>query len=217
MRNLSGFKSVICLNGNLPGKVFFRIILENNIPIIGADGGANLLYNIGVNPDFIVGDMDSCRDLSKFPKSKIIIIEDQNYTDFEKAIKFLQNKGIENSLVLGINGGEIDHVLNNVNTFIRYAKEFDMWFYDVPSRGESKLGSIVKNDIELTVPKETTISIFSFDDGKLTTEGMVWDIDSEAFSILDKSGARNRARLEKVSISTTGKSLLTIFDHKFRF
>jgi len=215
MKNLSGFKSIICLNGNLPEKAFFRKILEKNIPIIGVDGGANLLHNMSIIPDFIVGDMDSCRDLSKFPKSKIIIIDDQNYTDFEKAIRFAQNHGIDNSLVLGINGGEIDHVINNVNTFVRYAKEFDMWFYDVPNTGESKLGGIIKNDIELSIPKETTISIFSFDDGKVTTEGMVWEIDSKEFSILDKSGARNRARLDKVNISTTGKNLLTIFDHEF--
>ena len=100
--NLNNFKSIICLNGNLPEKSFFKKILEKNIPIIGVDGGAELLYNIGVNPDFIVGDMDSCQDLSKFPKSKIIIIEDQKYTDFEKAIKFIQSEGIGNSLVLGI-------------------------------------------------------------------------------------------------------------------
>jgi len=210
MIKIDNFKSVICLNGNLPSADFFKSVAEALIPIIGVDGGAKRLIEMGVKSDFIIGDMDSF-DINLKQNLNIIVVEDQNYTDFEKAIVFAKDKDFAPSLILGMNGGEIDHILNNITTFIRYSDEFDMWFYDIPNFGNQKMGRATIN-LRCNVPEGSTVSIFSFDEGKVVTQGMVWEIKSENFHVMKKSGARNRAKSEIVEISTDGMKLLTIID-----
>jgi len=211
MLNISNFKSVICLNGNLPSPDFFRSVSSLGISIIAADGAAIKLIDMGVDPNFIVGDMDSFTgNVSEI--TEIIKVEDQNYTDFDKAITFMKERNLAPCLILGINGGEIDHILNNLATFVRYSHEIDIWFYDIPSVGQAKIGKS-SSDLECNVDKGSTISLFSFSNGKITTKGLVWEIDSESFDIIKKSAARNCARSEKVMIRSSDK-ILTIIDAK---
>jgi len=214
VKNLSRFKSLICLNGNLPDKKFFLKAIENGAIIVAADGGANKLCEIGITPDFIVGDMDSHFSEYHLSADKIILREDQDSTDFEKSLNFIQQKQCSPVLILGMSGGEIDHIINNVATFVRYSDSIDMWFYDIPNVGKSKIGRVAKN-LDVLVGEDATVSLFSFDNGMLKTEGMVWEIDSEPFHLMNKSAARNRAKQDRVKISTTEEKLLTIFDGEF--
>lgn len=215
-KRLEEFESIICLDGSIPKADFFVKAKRIGIPIIAADGGTNSLLYMDIVPDFVVGDMDSFKGSSRVPKDNVIFVEDQNYSDFEKAINFVKNNSFKNSLVIGINGGEIDHIINNVNIFMRYSEDFPMWFYDIPSKGNSKIGSVASSgNINLHLDKESMVSLFSFDDGKIKTEGLVWEIDSQSFPIMEKSAARNKTKEEKVNISTTGNRLLAVYSGKF--
>jgi thiamine pyrophosphokinase len=213
MLEINNFKSFICLSGNLPSVDFFRSVINLNIPVIAADGAATKLMNIGVDPTFIIGDMDSFFGKAN-DDTEIIVVEDQNYTDFEKAIMFVKERNLEPCLILGMNGGEIDHILNNIATFVRYSTDVDMWFYDILDLGRAKIGR-ASSRFEYDVNKGSTISLFSFDHGQIVTEGMVWEIDSQPFHIMQKSAARNCAKSEKITISTSGDKVLTIIEANF--
>lgn len=213
MKKIEEFKSVICLDGSIPEAEFFVRIKDAEIPIIAADGATNLLLAMDIVPDFVVGDMDSFNGSKKIPQDKVIVVEDQNYSDFEKAIIFAKENSFDGALVLGMNGGEIDHIINNVNIFMRYSENFPMWFYDIPSKGNSKLGTTALNGIiNLNLVKGSIISLFSFDEGNLKTKGLVWDIECQPFPIMEKSAARNKVKNSKVQITTTDKKVLSICD-----
>ena len=211
MLKLAELEAVICLNGRLPSKEFFSKISEHSIDIVAADGGAYRLLDMQIQPDFIVGDIDSLKDLSSICKTKIHKDSDQYSTDFEKSLFFLKGKGIRRILVLGMNGGEIDHIINNTNTFLRYSDQFDMYFYDEPDFGESKIGRAVNGEMELEIDEGADISLFSFDKGKIKTEGMKWEIEDKSFHVMNSSAARNSSKSKKISISTTGKKLLAVY------
>ena len=51
------FDALICLNGLIPAQELFEQFAA--VPLIAADGAANKLSDIGVGPEFIVGDLDS--------------------------------------------------------------------------------------------------------------------------------------------------------------
>jgi thiamine pyrophosphokinase len=55
------YKSVLCLNGELPKPSFFNKL---NLPIIAADGSANYLAKNDLLPKAIVGDLELVRKLS---------------------------------------------------------------------------------------------------------------------------------------------------------
>ncbi|MCH9753278.1 MAG: thiamine diphosphokinase [Alphaproteobacteria bacterium] len=215
MKKIEEFKCIICLNGSIPDYNFFARVKELKIPVIAVDGAANLLLNIDIIPDFIVGDMDSFKGSKHIPQDRVIVTEDQNYTDFEKTIKFVKEASFGSALVLGMNGGEIDHIINNVNTFVRYSRELSMWFYDIPSKGHSKLGAMsVNGTLDFNLEEGAMVSLFSYDQGKLKTEGLVWEINSKAFPVMEKSAARNKAQNNKVKVMTTQDKVLTIYDGK---
>jgi len=108
---LGTYRSLICLHGALPERDFFSYF---DLPIIATDGAANLLYHHNITADIIIGDWDSV-GVPIDERVKKIIIKDQSFSDFQKALKFSQDNHLSSSIVLGINGGYIDHILNNIS------------------------------------------------------------------------------------------------------
>ncbi len=211
MIKLENFEAVICLKGSLPGKNFFDRSESSEVTVIAADGGARRLMEMNVIPDFIVGDMDSLKGYEGICDTKIHRDSGQDSNDFEKSLFFLRDRNIKKILVLGVNGGEIDHVINNIKTFLRYSDQFDMFFYDEPDFGESKIGRAVNGSMDLDIDEGKVISLFSFDEGKINTKGMNWEIEDKEYHVMKASAARNRSKSGKVNVSTTGTKLLTVY------
>ena len=122
-------KICIVLNGEI--KDFNRIkeIIknENYYKIICADGGANHLFKMGINPDYIIGDLDSINlDIINYYKDKNVDFEKfpskKDETDSEICI-FLAEKLKATSIdFIGALGGRIDHTIANIN-LLYYVKE----------------------------------------------------------------------------------------------
>ena len=87
---------------------------------IAVDGGWLAHRHAEVEPDLILGDLDSCGDLQEiekiFPRSVIERRVDQNQTDFEKATSLAGATGDCRSrlVVLGGLGKRTDHCLSNL-------------------------------------------------------------------------------------------------------
>jgi thiamine pyrophosphokinase len=57
--------------------------------IIAADGAADTLLSLGIKPDVVIGDMDGIRSdtLDGLPEGAVVREEDQESTDFQKALR----------------------------------------------------------------------------------------------------------------------------------
>ncbi|MGL9776011.1 MAG: thiamine diphosphokinase [Wolbachia sp.] len=108
------YRSIMVLNGEIPDSSFFK----RDIPIIAVDGGANRLLSIGVQPDLVMGDLDSVNP-SLRASLNTICLPDQDYCDFSKAMARLKTMKLLPSIITGITGGAIDHILQNINIFLR--------------------------------------------------------------------------------------------------
>ena len=66
--------------------------------------GGGWLIGMQIEPDVILGDFDSCGDLSEiekvFPRSALHHLSDQNHTDFEKALDWIKQTGQPKKLVI---------------------------------------------------------------------------------------------------------------------
>jgi thiamine pyrophosphokinase len=195
---LDGYKSILCLNGELPNKSFFA----NDLPIIAADGAANQLVGMGITPDVIIGDLDSIV-IQDHPHSMIISKPEQSRSDFQKALEYVELNNLLPTLVTGVGGGFIDHILNNINVILKN----DCTFYAHPILGYV-LKAPIKFDIKLN--KATKISLFAMAKAKVTTTGLKWDLKEDVLEFPGVNSALNRVASEDVTIEVLEGNLLVL-------
>ncbi len=191
------YKSLLCLNGALPEKDFFE---KHALPLIAADGAADRLYERGITPHIIIGDLDSIKKIP--PHIQCVHREDQNFCDYEKAMSYLAQHNLLPTIVLGINGGDLDHILNNIGIFSLQA--FGSLLYAPPLYGTL----LYSGDYLLTIPVQTKISIMGLPKAKITTKGLTWDVTEKKFSFPGFGSFSNRMKDDTLSIHiVSGKAL----------
>jgi thiamine pyrophosphokinase len=195
---LERYKSILCLNGELPNKSFFA----TDLPIIAADGAANQLSAMGVTPDVIIGDLDSI-DIKDHPHSMIISKPEQSRSDFQKALEYVEMNNLTPTLVTGVSGGFIDHILNNINVILKN----DCTFYAHPI-----LGYVLKapTNFNIKLNKSTKISLFAMAKARVTTNGLKWNLKEDIFEFPGVNSALNRVASEDVTIEVLEGNLLVL-------
>ena len=54
-------KCCIFVNGNMKTSEFYKATASSHELLISADGASNRLFELGIVPDYIVGDLDSIK------------------------------------------------------------------------------------------------------------------------------------------------------------
>ncbi|MGL9717669.1 MAG: thiamine diphosphokinase [Wolbachia sp.] len=183
------YHSIVVLNGEIPGSLFFK----QGIPIIAVDGGANRLLSIGVKPDLVVGDLDSI-NLNLRAGLSTVYLPDQDYCDFSKAMAHLKTVKLLPSIITGITGGAIDHMLQNINIFLSTGSIF---YTPAPPI----VGYILKKGItHFSLPKNTKISLLGILRAQISTKGLKWELHLNKLTFPGKNSCFNRSLSDKVSI-----------------
>lgn len=194
---LSSYRSVIALNS----KEIQTIPIRSGVPVIAADGAA-----CWIKADYVVGDGDS------FKGRNLILMPDQNQTDFEKCITFATKNRYLPALIIGMNGGEIDHVFGNMQVFLKYVNKGSLFFLD-GSAGQFKIGiGLEKGTFRTQIRPEATVSLFSFGLCELTTEGLVWELTNERLVPNGLLALRNRAKGNSMTFHVSKGKALAVLD-----
>ncbi|MDR1366714.1 MAG: thiamine diphosphokinase [Puniceicoccales bacterium] len=191
------FRSIICLKGDLPEKELFDAL---GLPIIAADGAYNVLRAKQIKTEVVIGDLDSVgREIS--PGTQKIYIENQNQSDFQKALQYVCEKQLEPSIILGINGGYIDHILNNIAIF----SQTNGVTYMPPN-----LGIMIRKNCTLHFIEGTKISLFAMPICHLTTQGLFWELDHKKLEFPHFSSCFNRCSSGILKISIHDGAIFTV-------
>ncbi|MDR2432538.1 MAG: thiamine diphosphokinase [Puniceicoccales bacterium] len=194
---LDEYRSVLCLHGTLPDHKFFQKI---QLPIIAADGAANYLVTMGIIPHMIIGDLDSVRQ-DLLVDGKFIKLGDQNSSDFEKALNYLKDNNLLPSIILGMSGGYMDHIINNINIFARTNSVFF---------GENIMGLMLRGAHTFNLEIGTKLSLFGIPKCRITTEGLKWNLSMTELVFPGFNSCFNRTALKNVHIHITGGTALLI-------
>jgi thiamine pyrophosphokinase len=187
------------LHGDLPDHKFFQKV---RIPIIAADGAANFLASRGITPNMIIGDLDSVRQ-DLLVDGKFIKLGDQNSSDFEKALNYLGDNNLLPTIILGMNGGYMDHILNNINIFVQTKSIFF---------GEDVMGLMLDGHHKFNLKIGTKLSLFGIPRCCITTEGLKWNLNMAELVFPGFNSCFNRTASENVNIDMiSGKALLIIY------
>ena len=115
-------RCVIVAAGEILNYERARAFLRDDDFFIICDGGLSHAGGLGIKPDVVVGDFDSCdaNDLEWWKKQSEIIQlpREKDDTDTLFAVKLAVERGYCDFLLLGAMGGRFDHALGNISILL---------------------------------------------------------------------------------------------------
>jgi len=116
------YHTVILANGVFPRHPVPLSFLHKVSHIICCDGATENLLRYGLEPDFIVGDLDSLSPTLQQRFSHCLHHDpDQNSNDLTKAVNFCLQRQWNEITILGATGKREDHSIGNISLLADYA------------------------------------------------------------------------------------------------
>ena len=195
--------NVILANGEFPIHSYPLDLIKKAKMIICTDGSANKLLKINIEPDIIIGDMDSLE--SKSIKDKEIIIDaNQNNTDLEKAIMYYLKKYKNEKLyILGATGLRDDHNFANLLLLNKYSSQLCIMYVTnyykiIVNKGKNIYPSVPSQQISILALKKINM---------VTTHGLEYELNKVSLEP-DSRGISNIALNNEFMIETSENAFI---------
>lgn len=200
-------KTIILADGRFPYGEVPLSYLKDAKTIICCDGAVDGLVDYGLQPDVVVGDMDSISDENKNKFASITHqSDDQETNDLTKAINYCVNAGILEVIILGATGFREDHALGNISLLASYADKLRVEM--VTNHG---IFSAIKSSSTLSSFKYQQVSIFCLDSHiRLKSKNLQYPIDDVIFDSWWK-GSLNASLADEFTIEMVVPGKVIIF------
>ena len=189
---------LISIGGNSTSNV---LSIESNFEeIIAVDSGIEHLLNLSLDPNTLIGDLDSIskNSLDEVKKNGVKILafnSNKDQTDFELALNYLEEAEKSKVYIIGGESGEIDHLIS-IFLLIPSKSFFEniIWLY-----GDKRI--IFRQKIELNIKKFTKFSIIPLSDlTNLSIDGAEWNLDNKDIQFGETLTLRNSTNEEQLNI-----------------
>ena len=189
---------LISIGGNSTSNV--SSIESNFEEIIAVDSGIEHLLNLSLDPNTLIGDLDSIskKSLDEVKKNGVKILafnSNKDQTDFELALNYLEEAEKSKVYIIGGESGEIDHLIS-IFLLIPSKSFFEniIWLY-----GDKRI--IFRQKIELNIKKLTKFSIIPLSDlTNLSIDGAEWNLDNKDIQFGETLTLRNNTNEEQLKI-----------------
>ena len=200
-------RAVLWCNGSPPHPSAIESVISDDVAVFGVDGGADRAAESGIEVVEVLGDLDSVGAADW--GGRCVELLDQGSSDLAKSLALLIERGFSEIDVLGVDGGEPDHVLGNwaamldapAGAIIRMHHESRVTTRVLPEEGE----------FSLEIGLGEAFSVFALEPGKVWISGSKWEMEGE-FLALSSRGLHNEGRGGMVSIR--GEGVLAIISRR---
>jgi thiamine pyrophosphokinase len=119
--------TVIVADGTFPQHEIPLGYLHKAKRIICCDGSTENLILAGMEPDAIIGDMDSLNEeLATRFADRIYKDDNQDTNDLTKVVEWCRENGFKDILIVGGTGKREDHTLGNISLLTEYAADMNV-------------------------------------------------------------------------------------------
>ncbi len=192
-------RAVLWCNGSQPPSNVIDSVIIDGVAVFGVDGGADCAAEMGIEVVEVLGDLDSV-DVDSW-RGRNVELSNQTTSDLAKSLALLIERGVTEIDVVGIDGGEADHVLGNwaamldapAGAIIRMHHDRRVTTRVHPEEGEFLL--------KLGVGE--SFSVFALEPSKVWISGAKWEMDGE-FLAFSSRGLHNEGKGGIVSIRGEG-------------
>jgi thiamine pyrophosphokinase len=207
-------KGIVLANGKRPSKSVVSFLTKNKYStLFCADGGANAALQMGLTPNFIIGDLDSIHPntLKYFEgKSKIIKLPRQNDTDVEKCLKLAIKLNFIEAILLGVTGDRLDHTFCNLGIVLKFFGKINLKII----AENSLLTALTGTHTIRTHPAEI-ISIYGIDKStKISSKGLKYKLVKTQLPFGHKESTSNVAIADEIELQIQSGIIFLIRDFK---
>ncbi len=166
-------QTVILADGSFPEHPVPLMYLRKADHIICCDGSAQSLIEAGMEPEAIVGDLDSIDPLiAEKYSDRLFRISEQETNDLTKAVRWCINNRYDNIVIVGATGKREDHTVGNISLLAEYAREVTVIMVTDTGTFTPLLQTSVINSFS-----GQQISVFSVDPHtEITTAGLKYEL-----------------------------------------
>jgi thiamine pyrophosphokinase len=166
--------AVILADGSFPVHHVPLGYLKDADHIICCDGSAGNLILADLEPDAIVGDLDSLdTGITESFADRLYKDSEQDTNDLTKAVKWCINKRYEEIVILGATGKREDHTIGNISLLTEYAREINV----IMVTDTGTFTPLLKNSVIKCFPGQQ-VSIFSINpETEVTSKGLKYQLD----------------------------------------
>ncbi len=187
-------KVLILCNGEPPGQELLKHYVAQADFIVCTDGALGWALAAGVQPDVVVGDMDSLVDTPPCETLDFGPHELQENSDAEKALRVALQRGARQIVLLGATGRRLDHTLANIWIAVRYQPQADIQLVD--DYGELH---IVLQAKQLRTHLGQRVSLLALTpDVIVATEGLRWPLHGALE--MGTRGLSNEAEAQEIAV-----------------
>ena len=190
----------ILANGQFPNHPLPLQILHESKTIICTDGSANLLIDKGINPNVIIGDMDSLLIDNKAFSGQFIKDSNQENTDLEKAFEWCIKNNVKTINILGASQQREDHSITNLYLLSTYCDAINLTYvtdyFSITCHEGNRIFSSFKNQIVSILPVKHIQDI--------STENLKYNLSDEELPISSR-GISNQSISDNFTINSSGK------------
>lgn len=176
--------------------------------VLALDGAAERARKEAWKPDLILGDFDALSKSSQrhFQQLKVPLQYDpnQNLSDLEKGLKYLQKKGFRKITIAQFWGSRIDHSFATMILLKKYHAQFDSL---IALSGTHRL-RYLKNESLVFWGHKNGFAILPFPQCKAWTSGLEFEMNGMPLSLGKLASQSNRARQKKIQIKIKGSALI---------
>ena len=197
--------SPICLIGGARiSQAAFEAAKERSNAFIAVDSGADFLLAQGMQPQAVIGDLDSISHAArKAFDDRLSLISEQSTTDFEKALTRVQAPAV---IALGFTGGRTDHLLAVLGTLGRHPDRGVVLLDEDDASFVAKPGQTV-----LSLDQGTRVSVMPIGPAKaVTLTGVKWSFCDQPMTLDGFTSPSNIAQGGTVTLTTSDPVLVTL-------
>jgi thiamine pyrophosphokinase len=173
------YKTVVLAAGDFPEREEALVMLRQAEEVICCDSAADLLLHAGLEPCYIIGDMDSLSSsVRRRYASRIRHFPEQETNDLAKALQFCMSRQRNGIHLMGIGGKREDHAIANLSVMFAYSRHLEL--QAITNYGV--FHPVRKTTVFESVPKQQ-VSVFSLIYGTLFTyEGLKYPLTNAPLS-----------------------------------
>lgn len=178
---------VVIVGGGALDPALLRQLAGDGALVVGADGGADAALAAGVVPELVIGDLDSLSDPEAWrTRSRIIEINEQQTTDFEKCLYTVLAPV---TVALGMTGKRFDHTLAALDAVTRHGAERRIVLVD-----ETDAALALSGPVALDLPAGTRVSVHPLTEVRFAhSDGLAYPLDELVLAPGVRTGTSNAA------------------------